>query len=106
MSSELPSPWAAIIDQGSASLFEDELARELAAPHPLAGIPVSAVGKHAGNDDLLFALRDGSGRFAEVHLTWNAKPERPPWPVTTIYSSEAELIEQMLLSDQDAMDGS
>ena len=77
MITEWLSPWRAIPDPDLARAFEDELAREVTAPHPLAGLAATALGQHAGNDDVVFAL--GDGRFAEVHLTWAGTAEAPPW---------------------------
>jgi hypothetical protein len=84
-----------------AQAFEDELAREASGNHPLAGVPVSAIGQHAGNDDVLFALKDGTDRFAEVHLTWAGQAESPPWPMTAMFASEADWIERGMRVDHE-----
>jgi len=49
-----------------------ELGRELTPGHPMYGLPVAAVARSTAQDDVLFELLDGSGRYAEVHLTWTA----------------------------------
>jgi hypothetical protein len=83
------APWysiANIPDQMAG--MERELRRELSAGHPLHGLPVRALGRRQDCDDVLFALEDGTGRVAVVHLTWTqSPPERPPWPATTVYPS-------------------
>jgi hypothetical protein len=83
-------PWHPVAALGPqfAALFEEVLAREVARGHPLHGVPVEAIGKRDGSDDVLFRLLDGSGRVAVVHLTWTSSPpERPPWPDTGIFGS-------------------
>jgi hypothetical protein len=81
--------------------------RELPPGHPLAGIPLEAVGKRDDNDDVLLRLKDGSGRLAVVHLTWIGKPERPPWPATALFENDADWFERGLWPDHEeyASDG-
>ncbi len=82
-------PWCDVADLGPdfAATFERVLAREVAPGHPLHSIPVAAVGKRDGTDDVLFRLLDGSERVAAVHLTWTrSPPERPPWPATELFA--------------------
>lgn len=79
---EAPGWWAPLGPR--ARTFEGELARELHPIHPLAGIAVRALGKSDRNDDVLFGFPDDE-RVALVHLTWSGKPERLPFPHTTIY---------------------
>ena len=92
-------PWCDIAELGPdfAATFERVLAREVAPGHPLHGVPVAAIGKHGGCDDVLFRLLDGSGRVAVVHLTWTqSPPERPPWPAAELFASgEAFAAERM-----------
>jgi hypothetical protein len=65
-----------------------ELNRELSAGHPLFGLPVKTLARRQDCDDVLFAVEDGTGRVAVVHLTWtHSPPERPPWPGTTLFPS-------------------
>jgi hypothetical protein len=65
-----------------------ELARELSAGHPLYGLPVRTLALRQDCDDVLFAIEDGTGRVAIVHLTWTHNPpEQPPWPGTVVYPS-------------------
>jgi hypothetical protein len=79
--------------------FEYELSRELGPGHVLARVPIEAFGKRDDCDDVLFRLKDGSGRFAVVHLTWTGKQDQPPWPATELFDSEADWIERGLRPD-------
>lgn len=81
------APWYSVADDAAqAAGMEQELRRELAAGHPLYGVPVRTLGRNG--DDVLFAVEDGSGRVAVVHLTWiQSAPDRPPWPDTAFYPS-------------------
>jgi hypothetical protein len=36
---------------------------------------------------VLFQVADGSGKVAEVHLTWARVAECPPWPGSGLYDS-------------------
>lgn len=49
-------PWWYFADEQPdlVTLSERELAAELRADHPLNGIPLAAVAKHDGSDDVLF----------------------------------------------------
>jgi hypothetical protein len=86
---EFVLPWYSVShDTVQMDAMERELRRELASGHPLFGLPVKAVARRQDCDDVLFALRDGTGRVAVVHLTWTqSSPERPPWPVTTLFAN-------------------
>jgi hypothetical protein len=81
----LPRGFTAIESTAARGLTA-ELARELTAGHPLYGLSAAAVARRIAQDDVLFELLDGSGRVAEVHLTWAAN-ERPPWPHATVFES-------------------
>jgi hypothetical protein len=69
--------------------FEAELHRELSPGHPLYGLRLRAIGRRPDRDDALFAIDDGSGRVAQVHLTWLGAEERLPCPVARIYNDVA-----------------
>jgi len=69
----------------TAASFDDELLREVAPGHPLYERRCVAIAKREATDDVLFAV--GAGEVAVVHLTWAQKPEPPPWPSTTFYTS-------------------
>lgn len=83
------APWYALTDdrQQSAAM-EQELARELPEGHELSGLPMAALARRDGSDDVLFQITDGSGRVAMIHLTWTSQPpEQLPWPGSTVYAS-------------------
>jgi len=87
MASQLRYPFSSIEYAEDKTAFEAELLRESKPGHALFGIPVAAIGRRYDQDDVLFELLDGSGRVAEVHLTWTGERERPPWPGTTLFAS-------------------
>lgn len=92
-------PWFGLdaLEPKFATTFEEVLKREVGPGHPLYGIPVQAIAKSESNDDMLYRLLDGTGRVAEVHLTWTrSPPERPPWPVTAIFASLDEWAEESM----------
>jgi len=97
-------PWCDVAELGPdfAATFERVLAREVAPGHPLYGVPVAAVGKHGGTDDVLFRLLDGSRRVAVVHLTWTrSPPERPPWPITSLFANTQAFEEERMRPDHE-----
>lgn len=82
--------------------MEQELRSELAAGHSLYGLPVRTLARRQDNDDVLFQIEDGTGRVAEVHLAWAAKPDRMPFPLSGIYESlEVWATEPMLQSHKE-----
>jgi len=84
-------PWADT-DQLDARYHESlrkQLEREVAPGHVMYGVPTKLIARGNG-DDALFQILDGSGRVAEVHLTWSSKQERLPWPDTAIYANLEE----------------
>ena len=92
---EWPRPFRPIDRPESRSAFEAELRRELKPGHPLYGVPVGASGARYDQDDVLFELLDGSGRVAEVHLTWKGERESPPWPGTALFDTFAAWAESV-----------
>jgi len=85
---EFLEPWYSIADEpDQVAGMNKELRREVGDGHPLYGLPVRATGCRLDCDDVLFAIDDGTGRFAVVHLTWNQAPEPLPWPGTSLYAS-------------------
>ena len=92
---EWPYPFSVIEHADDKLAFEAELRREVKAGHLLFGLPLAAIGRRYDQDDVLFAVSDGSDRVAEVHLTWAAKKENPPWPWTSIFNSFAEWVESV-----------
>jgi hypothetical protein len=101
MNIEWLEPWHAIVDPDLAYALLEELGRELAAEHPLAGVPVVVLGQNSRNDDILLELKDGSRRYAEVHLTWAGKKELPPWPFAAIFDNVADWIDRGMKVDHD-----
>lgn len=99
---EWPAHWHSVADdRGQVAGMERELSRELSAGHPLYGVPVCTLARRQDCDDVLFALNDGTGRVAAVHLTWTQTvPEPPPWPRTVLYSDlHAWLADEMRPDD-------
>jgi len=93
--------WYAPESPEAAAAYERELAAELGTGHPLYGVPLAALGKHDGSDDVLFRLLDGSGRVAVVHLTWARHPEPSPWPAFELFPSLEVFAERRMRPDHD-----
>lgn len=85
-------PWQPFDVPSHVESFEAELRRELSPGHRLSGLPLRAIGRRPDRDDALFAIEDGSGRVAQVHLTWLGAEERLPCPVARIYNDVADWI--------------
>ena len=83
---ELPAPWEA-----TGTDLSDELEREVPAGHPLHGLPTKALATGGHPDDVLFRIEDGSGRYATVHLTWDAEID-PEWPAAELYPDRSALL--------------
>lgn len=64
----------------------DEIHLEMAPGHQLFAMPVRAIARRGDNDDVLFLIEGGSGRVAEVHLTWR-RETNPDWPSSGIFAS-------------------
>ena len=96
-------PWVPAKSEKVKVGFKMELARELQEGHPLHGSKVSAIGCRGDNDDVLFEIQDGVGRYAVVHLSWSSKPETPPWPHTTYFETLEAWIEKCMKADHDAI---
>lgn len=84
------APWYETKDDALAA----ELRREVAKGHALHGMPVEALGRRDDKDEVLFALQDGTGRLAAVHLTFQVETDIS-WPRFSMFASEAEWIEKM-----------
>ena len=69
---EFLEPWF----ENSDSKLVDELHREMAPGHVLESQNLSIVANRRDCDEFLYAINDGSGRFAAVHLTWRKNRER------------------------------
>ena len=96
-------PWYSVIgDATQVASMERELRRELSAGHPLFGLPVRTVGRRQDCDDVLFAIDDGTGRVAVVHLMWTPNsPERAPWPMTVVYPTFETWLAEGMQDDHD-----
>jgi hypothetical protein len=81
-----PERWQPMDDAESVP-FLAELLRELAQGHLLYGLPLRVVGQRVGTDDIFCLVEDGSGRVADVHLTWKRCADKPPWPSANLYKS-------------------
>jgi len=82
-------PWHSVVDDpAQVARMALQLSRELAPGHPLYGLPVRTLARRQDCDVVLFAIEDGSGRVAVVHLAWTrSPPERPPCPRAVLYPS-------------------
>ena len=89
-------PWFAVNDPR----LVDELRRQLPPGHILAGLVVAACARRQDRDDVLFEVLDGSGRLARVHLTHQRESD-PRWPLTTLFSTEAEWAASMAADHDD-----
>jgi hypothetical protein len=86
----LPEPWIEV-DYDRSVRFGEELVSEVAAGHSLFGQPLRVIAQCRRCDSILGALDDG--RWFVSHLTWTtSKPDRPPWPSTTIEGTLDELL--------------
>ena len=84
------APWYESKDDALAA----ELRREVTTGHALHGMPVKVLGRRSNKDEVLFALQDGTGRLAAVHLTYQAETDIR-WPSFSMFASEANWIEKM-----------
>jgi hypothetical protein len=96
-------PWYAVADDPAQMAgMAAELARESSSEHPLYGLPVRTLGRRQDCDDVLFAIEDGTGRVAVVHLTWTYHPpETPPWPGTAIFANMEDWVPRGMRPDHE-----
>lgn len=81
------APWRPIAGEEATGL-ERVLRREVGPNHVLHGLPVRALARRVDCDDVLYAIKDGTCRVVNVHLTWTQDPPvREPWPTATFFSS-------------------
>jgi hypothetical protein len=86
--------------KNSGEHFVNELRKELSRQHVLFDVPVRAIGRHVGCDDVLFTADDSEKPLAVVHLKWaGAADSDPQWPYTTVYKNWQDWIERCLLPD-------
>lgn len=74
-----PPHWESLEESVRIAL-EAELQKELQIGHSLYGVPVMAIGRRDNQDDVLFQVLDGSGRVADIHLTFEGKGAVSPCP--------------------------
>lgn len=93
-------PWWSVekLGQQLSQSWQAQLAIEVSPGHVLYEVPVKLLARGNG-DDALFEFLDGSGRVADVHLTWSKSQERLPWPGTDIYNSLSEWIEHVMMPE-------
>jgi hypothetical protein len=89
-----PPNWVTIEDSTRIAL-EAELRKELNIGHPLYGVSVTAIRQRVDQDDVSFGVLDGSGRFADVHLTYTGRCEPPPCPWMNFFESLAAWMESV-----------
>jgi hypothetical protein len=87
---EFLTPWYA--DTGDALVIE--LEREVPTGHLLRDVAVRSVARRQDKDDILFALQDGTGRVAVVHLTWHVETD-PAWPSVSMFQDLSSWLETM-----------
>lgn len=68
--------------------FVTELKREVVPGHLLYKVPVEAIARRSGTDDVLFAIL-GSASVAVVHLSYS-KETNPQWPRTEFFADLSE----------------
>ena len=89
---EFFEPWQRCAD----SRFVDELRREMPPGHALQNSDVTIVARRNDRDDFLYSINDGTGRMAEVHLTWSKSSEtNQVSPRTMIYENIESWLETM-----------
>jgi hypothetical protein len=93
-------PWWSTesFDEAFHDGFRKQLELEVGPDHPLWRIKTRLVARGLG-DDALFAIQDGSGRVAAVHLTWSSSQQRMPWPETLIFESLKHFETECMLPD-------
>ncbi len=93
-------PWHSVEDAPEIqALLREQLELEMAEGHILGGRRVTAVGRRADNDDVLFLLDDGP-ELALVHLTWrDGREEEAFYPATTIFADTRAFAAECLKLD-------
>jgi len=77
-----------------------ELAREIRSGHPLWQIPVRVLARRQDSDDVLFAVDDGTGRVAVVHLTYQVELD-PRWPSVALFDSIEDFRRRRMQADHE-----
>jgi hypothetical protein len=82
LAAPLPDGWERIPPEQAAGTHSDFVA-EVGSGHPLYGVTVQPLAYLRQSDDILVRVEGDPVRFAVVHLTYDLRPEPPPWPSTT-----------------------
>lgn len=93
-------PWCSVSqsEERFKESWNKQLQIELSPGHVLFGVPVKLIARGNG-DDALFEFLDGSGRAADVHLTWKKGPEKSPLPGTAIYASLEHWAQEVMIPE-------
>lgn len=97
-------PWSAVADDGMRANLESELAKEVGRGHLLFQRPSRALARRYDQDDVLYAVGSPS-QLAVVHLSDAAKPDQPPWPLTTLFDNMTAFIDGRMKPDHDEYAG-
>lgn len=91
-------PWEPVRSSNRGAALDQELQAEIASGHVLSGRVGEALGVRHDSDDVLYRL-DGGEELAVVHLTWNGRPEPPPWPSAQVFSDARQFVDERMWPD-------
>jgi hypothetical protein len=97
-------PWSAVTDEVMQARLERELVKEVGRGHVLFQRQVKTLARRYDRDDVLYAVENPS-QLALVHLSYAAKPDRPPWPSTTLFDDLIGFIDARMKPDHDEYTG-
>jgi len=94
-------PWSDIDEYPTEHQFsiETELTKEVSSAHLLNNFKLKVLAKREDRDDILVSSDNG---YFIVHLTWSAKTELSPYPLTETFETLKEL-ESRLRLDSESM---
>ena len=94
-------PWSFQIDKKVEDRLKSELKKEMHHSHRLNGTidRLKLIALHTTNDDCLF-MDTLHKVYYTVHLTQSGKKEHGKWPLTTIFESFNEWVEERFVPDQ------
>jgi len=94
--------WQDIEDSTRATHIVRELLTEITPGHLLHGISLTPWLECGACDDILVRLDEvnagGPGwqyRVAVIHPTWSHRPERLPWPATTVFDQAIDALDRL-----------
>jgi len=90
---DLPGEWWSVQGTPDAADLENELARELAPGHVLAGTSLQAVAVRRHLKEVIFWLPDTS-EWVLIHLTHRQETD-PRWPSPTFAKEWAALVDEL-----------